>query len=557
MHDGSRYAVSPLPRMHAPSTTGAVDGTGTQSEPESRFGTVTWWHNTRLTDVAIAATMVVLLIRAVTSVWMPFGYDHGIMAATGHSYLTGGMPYRDAWDMKGPIAFAGFALSELVFGRNMWGVRILDAVIVVSSAFWLGKHVAAQLTVRYGAAAAAAFMVSMAANGWFYTAQPEGWVAATAIFAIARLLARNDMTLSRMAVSGVLIALCGLVKPLYFLFGIIPILHTRRSDASMKLRLRNSGIVAISMAVPVLIVLAAFKTQGALDELIEVHLRYTTQSYAGVDYGLTTLAKALWESSYAMIKYEGTGGILPLLFLAPATALGLAQWRGSNPMAALVLTAWFAIAVMCVVLQGKFYPYHWQPVYPPAIVLACFGWSRLTGNRSRAVTALATTLVIISAALVSITPAREVWLTVRHLVGVSPRADYLGSFVHGSSSRDVVDAASFLQANSVAGDKVYVWGHEATVTYLSGLTTASRFVFALPLADPGPFRARYRSELIDALTRALPRYFVIGEPFVESGDKAQFLREFPELQAIVDAHYRLTRRFGNLDILERNGPERR
>jgi hypothetical protein len=47
-------------------------------------------------ELALYVFLVVIgafvILRTITSLWLPFGWDHGAMAATGHVYLEGGFP---------------------------------------------------------------------------------------------------------------------------------------------------------------------------------------------------------------------------------------------------------------------------------------------------------------------------------------------------------------------------------------------------------------------------------------------------------------------------------
>ena len=40
------------------------------------------------------------------------------------------MPYRDAWDVKGPVAYLLYAIPGGLFGRNQWGLRLFDLVML-------------------------------------------------------------------------------------------------------------------------------------------------------------------------------------------------------------------------------------------------------------------------------------------------------------------------------------------------------------------------------------------------------------------------------------------
>src|SRR5688500_4137832 len=69
----------------------------------------------------ISATLAVLCALATLS-W-PFGWDQGIFAWGGEIIRQGGMPYRDAWDQKGPLPYYVYAVAQSVFGPGMWGIR--------------------------------------------------------------------------------------------------------------------------------------------------------------------------------------------------------------------------------------------------------------------------------------------------------------------------------------------------------------------------------------------------------------------------------------------------
>ena len=75
--------------------------------------------------------MLVVGYAAMSLRW-PFNWDHGIFAWIAETIVHGGLPYRDAWDVKGPLTFYTFALVRAVTGRGMWGIRLFDLVVVAA-----------------------------------------------------------------------------------------------------------------------------------------------------------------------------------------------------------------------------------------------------------------------------------------------------------------------------------------------------------------------------------------------------------------------------------------
>ena len=78
---------------------------------------------------------------AAASLSWPFGWDQGILSWVGDVIHRGGMPYRDAWDIKGPLAYYLYAVAQWLFGENLWGIRLLDLVFLVASALVLRRVV--------------------------------------------------------------------------------------------------------------------------------------------------------------------------------------------------------------------------------------------------------------------------------------------------------------------------------------------------------------------------------------------------------------------------------
>ncbi|MGH2652618.1 MAG: hypothetical protein ACRDHK_15565, partial [Actinomycetota bacterium] len=67
---------------------------------------------------------------AIASLAWPLGWDQGILAWVGTTMASGGMPYRDAWDAKGPAAYVPFALVLLTLGPQPWAYRMVDLLLL-------------------------------------------------------------------------------------------------------------------------------------------------------------------------------------------------------------------------------------------------------------------------------------------------------------------------------------------------------------------------------------------------------------------------------------------
>ena len=92
-----------------------------------------------LTGVLFA---VVTLVSRIGSITDPLDRDEGVYLYVGHTIVSGGMPYTDAADNKGPVTFLLFAGIDLVAGESATVVRLVLVVFAALGALAVGMYVA-------------------------------------------------------------------------------------------------------------------------------------------------------------------------------------------------------------------------------------------------------------------------------------------------------------------------------------------------------------------------------------------------------------------------------
>jgi Dolichyl-phosphate-mannose-protein mannosyltransferase len=488
---------------------------------------------------------IVTGLFAIASIALPFGWDHGIMASVGSTYLHGKLPYADGWDMKGPVAFLPYTLTQALFGPTMWGIRIFDLVIGATAAYILYDGVRALAGWRVGAWAAFGYYFWIASAGWFFTATPEAWVGALCIVAIVPLLRPElSLSLSQMALTGALVGWLGMMKPFYIVLGVVPLLSI---FVAPKLALTRRAILALALAlgaaVPIALVLAYFAIHGDLAKLVEVHVLYTLTTYAHVSSGL---AAAVY----------GTGTFLaqPTVALAaPFAALGVWVTRKS-PRVLWPGLGWLAVMLFCVAVQRKFWAYQWMPVYAPLSFLAALGAGALVRSEAAGRVPLIFTVLagVTFAAQVCALPMHDTakffyYFGLKH----SPQG-YYGSFHYGPyNAADERASASYIIAHTTPGQGVFVWGNDATIRYLSGRPNPTRFTMEMPLVMKGTYLDQYQAEAMRGLISHPPTYIVVGVTWY-GNPKEESLATFPAFDAYLHQNYTLEKSFGVDDIYRRN-----
>jgi hypothetical protein len=497
----------------------------------------------RLAPLVVAGAFAVACFSAITSLWLPFGWDHGMIAAVADAIAHGGLPYRDSWDMKGPLAFAPFALAQVLFGHVMWGIRLIEIVIVVPLIYAFHRAVSAQTTVVVGAGASVALYLWIASAGWFFTAQPDLWAALLVAAAACLVLnAETPRGAATLALVGGLIGCAGLIKPTYLGFGLAPLAYLSvLQGADWPRRARLAAWLAGGAAAPIILVVGYLALRGGLASAIEVHVLYASGPYRVLAPDVRTVILRIGQ-------FFATG---PLLVLAPFVAAGLWARRGERTLLAPLL-AWLLAAIVGLFLQGRFNAHHWFVLYPPLLTCAALGVHALARDAGQAslgkVVSGVAALVFLG--VVAASPAREVVRWARHVTGALPAEYYDHYEFFTYKAGDEMRAARHLAARTGPDDGVFVWGNDATARFLADRPNPTRFEFDLPLTTWGAFQGGYRGEMMADLAAAPPAYIIVGTPW-HGGPKQMHLDAFPEFLTFLTSRYVLETSIGSIDLYRR------
>jgi 4-amino-4-deoxy-L-arabinose transferase-like glycosyltransferase len=489
------------------------------------------------TRYAVLRRFVRLVLPVIAIVWLamsltyPFGWDQGLFAWVGGAIVDGGLPYRDAWDFKGPLVYYTFALGQWIFGIHLWSIRVLDAVLLIASAMAV-RRVAAALTDPPTARwSSLIYVLWYASHSYWHTAQPDGWTGMLLILGVAPLIARpNDVRWSGLALAGACVGLTTLLKPPAAAFLVVPLVI---AGTSASRRAASAAVVVIGWLVPVCAAAAWFALRGALPDLIDVHLRYSATYVAlSPGGGMRDLVVYLLSSRVVSIA-------LPLV-----TFGALVLWR-TNRSVALALAAWSVVVLVLVALQNRFYAYQWLPMLPAWTLLGSAAIYRIQSKMKSLAIVMTGAIVVHCIAPIAVEEARFVaWLS-----GGIDTTQYYDAY--GESGHDM-RAVQWLQEQGEPGP-IFVFGWHSTVAWLSGRDTVSRFGYSLPLmlGPDGGIKSAYRAEAMRALAATPPRYIVVGAQSERILGTRETLDDFPELAELVRTDFREAIRFNNLRIYER------
>jgi hypothetical protein len=518
----------------------------------------------RLRTVIVIAVAVVATAWCATYLSWPFGWDQGIIALVGRAVASGGMPYRDGWDMKGPLAYVPFALSHLMFGATAWGVRLLDLVFLgvawstiarASQRLGIGAPASnASAHPRHGGWSGAfdplrrafgltgrrwlaplLFATWYFSFGYWHTAQPDGWAAMLCSIAFAPLLrdlapragaGRSPAGATSYLMAGLGIGATLLIKPVYLLLAAAPFARLMCEDR----KLRHATVLGVAMAAPVLLAVAIFALRHSFAELLAVYVRYPAEIYSSGAGGIIA-TRMRPMISFAMEN--------PAFALAcvPAVA-GVSRLANGRRTQLWVLLAWLMAAVAAVWLQGRWFLYHVVVIIPPLALLAAVGidaaW-RESREPSPSLTGFRAGVVLLSALLL-VHPLVELSRWVRYATGRMDELAYADGFgLAGPQLR----AIRYLERTTQATDSMFVWGWDGAIPYLVDRVSPSRFTFAGPLmwGTQSETRQRYRTELMQVLHAHPPQVLVRGT-MSDALLKPDEAAPFENLEGFIQSAYR-------------------
>lgn len=434
---------------------------------------------------------IVLLWMAASISW-PFGWDHGVFAWVGDTIVRGGMPYQDAFDVKGPMSFYPSALVQAVLGRNWWGIRLLDLCLVVPTAILIGRVTARFVGRRIGAAAALLWILAYANTGFMNTAQPDGWFTWLILFALSPLLLSDrPITALHLGLAGLAVGVAALLKPFYLLYLLVPAAAAWRERRSTSGRVGAAAVMAMAAAAPIVVMIAWFGARGALDAFAEVYVQFN------VDKNSVGLSDQADEAlSYGLLAD-------PVMLLSlPVAIAGLTALIRRAPRAALVLGLWAALSLILVLVQRPYYPYRLHAVSP---VLAMLG-----GIGVASVAALSAALLVVATLVLARHPVGDTIRWLQFVSGSLPRAAYYTPYTTWrSTAHDEARVAAHLRETTAPSDAVFAWNHPSIVV-MAQRPAANRLMTEVPMSWhlPEPLRARYLRELRAALAAERPAIIV-------------------------------------------------
>lgn len=504
--------------------------------------------------LGLGALVALALGWCAAALMLPTHGDQSAYNWIARTITEGGMPYVDAWDVKGPATVLPFLLTTSLFGSATWGIRVFDVILLLATALVIFRTLDPWASRSAAWLGAVLWILSYGALGFFNTAQPDGWVGMAIMLAAAPGLKRERAPGLLAAVA--LAMVCGLaamVKPFHLLYIVPAGVMAWRARTSLVPAMRL-GLVLLAALVPVALIALWLARGGALDAALDGYLGFNLAKNSG---GLFSLV--LFNLSYGLLR-EPTALLLGVL-----AAAGVATLLTSRPPARhqlLLLILLIAIGLVTSLIQRPWYSSRMLPMLPPLVFAASLGVGALFPRpepgaeaqlplRLRAVLGTALALALL---FVVREPLADTARAARVVTGLRSLESYEQQYVfHGASAADVRAVARVLAERTAPGDDGYAWRHVG-VMLMAERPSASRLMLPVILWDdaPEPWRSSFAAEVDSVLTSG-PAWLLLEA--TSSSDTAMAalepLRFLPGTAEKLEGRYQLAASEGPLRLFIR------
>lgn len=348
----------------------------------------------KMTWLDVVLVLVGLAFGA-QSLLYPFGRDQATHGYIGREWLAGRLPFVSTFDIKTPGIFLAHMTAFFLFGDHMWGIRVLDLFGCVLP---IGVLAAYAVTPRgerprpglLGFGVLAANLLYFGPFDFWNTAQCESFCS---VFALAAMTCAIRGSARAPLAAGLGVGLFATLAVLFkppagfsalaaygvLLWGLARQVEDRRT-ALRKVLVATAGCT-LGAALPIALMFGYFGTKGALPAMHEVLVVIARQYVVGGAY-VNGVLQGLQSTTWGIANFNAT-------FILVANALPVmayrAHARGDRDTVFLfgAATLGLVAGVLTVVLQLKFFTYHWAAMVG-LLVLAVTALARELDDQLRA-----------------------------------------------------------------------------------------------------------------------------------------------------------------------------
>lgn len=482
-----------------------------------------------------------------TPIW---NVDEAITAAIGDEILAGGVPYRDATDLRAPLTYYLYAAVFAVAGRNnLQAVHLAHTGLVMATALivlLLGTRAGGRSAGAWAAwifAGLACTLFNPLDNFALHTEWPLAFFSALGAwwFLIGHERRRSGLFVA----AGVCYGIAALSKQPALLDFAAPLalqacLILRAPPPERRALWRNTVALGIGFAAPIALTAAYFALQGAWSDFLFYTWSYNTRYYVPE----VPLSARLPSLRVPLGLLHGYAPSLLLIIGAGLIAAVIRFFRhqdsrvGDRTVPSALALLWLGGALAATTLSGRGFEHYSIQILAPAGLVAG-GWLgtatdwAIAGLRRGGRYRLAGAIAGLALAGVAGWQLRH---ALRYRATVEPHRD------------PSVAMAAIVREVTTRADRIFVWGFYADFYPLADRLPASRFVHGSFLTGLIPWTNLGRDtsyaivpgsmdQLLADLEKNRPRLIVDASPALNRRFEGYPPEKFPAFQSYLQEHY--------------------
>jgi hypothetical protein len=513
--------------------------------------------------IGLFAILFLFILLRLPTLYEPFGRDQGIFATIASGLLQGKIPYRDLWDHKPPGIYFLYAFAFKVLGREMRSISLLDGLYTLFTLLFFFKlakelfnrRVAYLSTFLFAILASGIFFV-----GWWGRGQPEVFLLLPLlgmIYLLKPVTAKERppfFLLCAGILGGIAFSLKSTIFPLFFLFSFFLLVEDGINSKGILKGMSKIFLFSFGVIVALLPFIIFFWTYGALDDAI----------YSIVTFNLTAHINHPYNFGFLM-KLRGNfnviGTKIPFLWATVSilACYGFVQLYKEERRKRALLILWSIGTILSICMGWWLFYYHFVILIPPLALLTSYGFFQLFDrlpNQRNKMYRIARTLAV---SLLTLFLLMEFLLAyycsyvstgiISALIGMEKvnteeiysRYRFPEHSITDFSIKEDYHLSQYLKAHTQEEEKIFIWGWESLVYFLSEREPASRYIFIYPLIQNDlDMRRDAQKTLWEELHEKNPRYFVVtkkDQNLIDEIGSERRLAFFPEIEELLKCKY--------------------
>jgi len=454
--------------------------------------------------IPVLLSILFITIVRIRLLRVPLERDEGEFAYMGQLMLHGIPPYKLAYNLKFPGIYAAYAAIMALFGQSIMGIHLGLLCVNVAAIIILFLLVRRLYDPFTGAVAAVSYTLLSVGQGILgFAGHATHFVMVFALGGLLLLLKARDSNRPKLLLwSGILLGIATLMKQPGVFFAVFAgfyLLWTELRSRPVKLRSCAAGLALLiaGVALPLVITFIAMWAAGVFPRFW-----FWTVDYAKV-YGSgipLSMAPSIFWDSFAPIVSPSF-----MLWILGAVGLFAPLWdKQSRSRAAFTYGLLiFSFAAICpgLCFRGHYFV-QVLPVVALLIGIATSALHRLIYNKNLPILWRVVPVALFCVALFVSVMQQEAYL-------FEMSSNKISRVCYGANPfPESIEIAKYIRQHTTPSDTIAIFGSEPQIFFYSGRHSATGYIYAYSVTDPGKYTPRMQREMIEEIQSARPKYAI-------------------------------------------------